>query len=208
MTDEYIRALRMGEKASRAAAAKGEYPFLPALDEVLSGQDVQTETYLGLMDIPLDQIVGTKTAGRQNAFACNFMPLMNEKSEFAMKWSAVYKYQVVDGVSDPIVAYEYMNRYYVLEGHKRVSVLKFMGAYSIEGTVTRIVPKLTGDRQVRIFYEYMEFYRKTAINYIWFTREGSFNSLIRLCGKGLEDIWTEEEKQDFSSVYLEFQKIF
>lgn len=208
MSDEYIRALRMGEKASRAATMKGEYPFLPALDEILSGQDVQTETYLGLMDIPLDQIVGTKTAGRQNAFACNFMPLMNENSEFAMKWSVVYKHQEEDGVSDPIEAYEYMNRYYVLEGNKRVSVLKFMGAYSIEGTVTRIVPKLTGDRQVRIFYEYMEFYRKTAINYIWFTREGSFNSLIRLCGKGLEDIWTEEEKRDFSSVYLEFQKIF
>jgi len=208
MAEEYLKALKMGEKAGRAAAAKGDYPYLPALDEILSVSDVQTETYLGLMDIPLDQIVGTKTAGRQNAFACNFMPLMKEGSEFATKWSAVYKHQVVDGVSDPIEAYEFMNRYYVLEGNKRVSVLKYIGAYSIEGTVTRIVPKLTKDRQVRIFYEYMEFYRKTAINYIWFSREGSFNSLIRMCGKGIDDIWTEEEKRDFSSLYLEFQKIF
>ena len=207
-SQEYIKALRMGEKASRAATAKGEYPFLPALDEVLSFSDVQSEMYLGLMDIPLDQIVGTKTAGRQNAFACNFMPLMSEKSEFAVKWSAVYDYQVEDGVSDPIEAYEFMNKYYVLEGNKRVSVLKYIGAYSIEGTVTRIVPRLTGDKQVRIFYEYMEFYRKTAINYIWFSKEGNFNSLIKHCGKGIDDIWTEEEKQDFSSSYLGFQKIF
>ena len=205
---EYTRALKMGERAARAASAKGEYPYLPALDEILVSSQVQTETYLGMVDIPLEQIVGTKTAGRQNAFACNFMPLMSEKSEFAMKWSAVYDYQLEDGVNDPIEAYEFMGKYYVLEGNKRVSVLKFIGAYSIEGFVTRIVPKLTEDPQVRIFYEYMEFYRKTAINYISFSREGSFVSLTKLCGKGLDDIWTEEEKEDFSSAYLLFRKIF
>ena len=205
---EYAKALKAGEKAARAASAKGEYPYLPALDEILSSQDVQSEIYLGLMDIPLEQIAGTRTTGRQNAFACNFMPLVGEKSEFAMKWSAVYDHQVEEGIHDPIEVYEFMNRYYVLEGNKRVSVLKYIGAYSIEATVTRIVPKLTSDKQVHIFYEYMEFYRKTAINYIWFSKEGSFAALTKQCGKGMDDIWTEEEKKDFSSSYLLFQKIF
>ena len=140
---EYAKALKSGEKAARTASAKGEYPYLPALDGILSLQDVQSEIYLGLMDIPLEQIVGTRTAGRQNAFACNFMPLMAEKSEFAMKWAAVYDHQVDEGIHDPIEVYEFLNRYYVLEGNKRVSVLKYIGAYSIEATVTRIVPKLT-----------------------------------------------------------------
>lgn len=205
---EYTKALKLGERAYRAATLKGEYPYLPALDEFLQSSDIQTEAYLGLMEIPLDQIVGTKTIGRANSFARNFMPIMKEKSEFAMKWEAVFKYANEKGVNDPIVAYEFMNKYYVLEGNKRVSVMKYNGAYSIEGTVTRIVPKLTEDPQVRIFYEYMEFYRKTAINYIWFSKEGSFPALLRACSQGTEDVWSAEQRIDFSSSYLRFSKIF
>ncbi len=206
--EDYNKALKMGQRAYREAKGKGKYPYLPALDEFLPASEIQTETPMGLMDIPLDQIVGTKTAGRQQAFAANFMPLMPPKSEFAMKWVHLYDYQLEEGVNDPIVCYEYMNKYYVLEGNKRVSVFKYLNAYSIEGSVTRIVPRLTSDPQVRISYEYMEFYRKTGINYIYFTKEGSFAALTRLTGHTEEAVWTDEEKADFSSVYLRFQKIF
>ena len=72
---EYQAALKLGEKAYRNAVARGEYPYLPALDEILSCVEVQREEKLGLVDIPLEQIVGTKTTGRKNAFAVNFMPL-------------------------------------------------------------------------------------------------------------------------------------
>mgnify|MGYP007031455233 CR=1 FL=1 len=42
---------------------------------------------LGLVDIPAESIVGTKTAGRHTAFASNFMPLLEDDTEFAVKWS-------------------------------------------------------------------------------------------------------------------------
>lgn len=206
--EDYNKALKLGQKAYREAKGKNQYPYLPALDEFLPASQIQTEMPMGLMDIPLDQIVGTKTAGRQQAFAANFMPLMPAKSEFAMKWVHLYDYQLEEGVNDPIVCYEYMNKYYVLEGNKRVSVFKYLNAYSIEGNVTRIVPKMSSDPQVKIFYEYMEFFRKTGINYIYFTKEGSFAALTRLCGHEEEAIWTDDEKADFSSVYLRFQKTF
>ncbi len=205
---EYIKALKAGQRAQRMAVLRGEYPYLPALDEFLPASQIQTETPMGLMDIPLDQIVGTKTAGRQQAFANNFMPLMNEKSEFASKWSNLYKYQLEEGVKDPIICYEYMNKYYVLEGNKRVSVFKYLNAFSIEGNVTRIVPKMSNDPQVKIFYEYMEFYRKTGINYVWFTKEGGFETLFRQCGGTAENAWTDQQKEDFSSNYLRFSKLF
>ena len=44
----------------------------------------------------------------------------------------------------PIVAYEFMNQYYVQEGNKRVSVLKYVGAFSITASVTRLIPKENG----------------------------------------------------------------
>ncbi|MBP3872913.1 MAG: BMP family ABC transporter substrate-binding protein, partial [Lachnospiraceae bacterium] len=119
-SEDYIKALRSGKSAYRRALSKGEYPYLPALDEIVETRNILTEEPLGLVSIPLEQIVGTKTAGRQAAFASNFMPLMPENSEFARKWDGVVKYHLDQGVGDPIVAYEYMNRFYVLEGNKRV----------------------------------------------------------------------------------------
>ena len=58
----------------------------------------------------------------------------------------------------PIIAYEHMNKFYVLEGNKRVSVLKYFKATSIMGEVTRIVPRKTDDKNIKIYYEYMDFY--------------------------------------------------
>ena len=75
--------------------------------------------------------MGTKTKGRTEAFAGNFMPLLGEKTEFGAKWARVYDYQIEEGIHDPILAYEFMNRYYVQEGNKRVSVLKYVNAYSV-----------------------------------------------------------------------------
>ncbi len=205
---DYQKALKMGEKASRAAAARGESPCLAALDDFLRTADVLDEVNLGVMEIPLEQIVGTKTAGRRSSFAPNFMPLMDERSEFATKWINLIDYQLQEGVKDPIIAYEFMNRYYVLEGNKRVSVFKYLNAFSIEGEVRRIIPKRTSDPEVRIFYEYMTFYRHTQINYLRFSKEGGFAKLTEAVGIGPEDDWTEQQRQDFSSAYLKFSKAF
>ena len=71
-----------------------------------------------------------------------------------------------EGIRDPIKAYEYMNKFYVEEGNKRVSVLKFFGAVSIPGNVIRIVPPRTDEKENRIYYEYMDFYSLSNVNYV------------------------------------------
>ena len=155
---EYGAALKLGKKQYQDAVAKGEYPYLPVLDDVLSYTDIVSTVSLGTMDIPLAKLVGTKTAERSNSFANNFMPLLPERSEFGIKWLNLYNHQVEDGIQDPIVAYEFMNRFYVQEGNKRVSVMKYLGAYSIPGTVTRLIPKRTDDLENRLYYEFLDFY--------------------------------------------------
>ena len=155
----YEQALKLGEKAYRNALSRGKYPYLPALDDILDRVDILMEEKLGLVDIPLEKIVGTKTAGRQNAFAVNFMPLMKPKTEFADKWCNLYRYQTEEGNTDPIVAYEFLNRFYVQEGNKRVSVFKFLDASSIEGEVIRVIPKRNNSLENKIYYEFMQFYK-------------------------------------------------
>jgi hypothetical protein len=118
----------------------GRFPYLPVLDEILTEQDIQSEVPLGLVNIPLDYVVGTATKGRTNAFAANFMPLLETKTEFANKWSALADAQINEGIRDPIICYEFMNRFYVVEGNKRVSVLKYFKADSNLGLLFYIYP--------------------------------------------------------------------
>ena len=174
----YEKAKKMGNKAYKASVSEGRYPFLPVLDDIINREDIASEVNLGLVDIPLDRVVGTSTSGRTQAFASNFMPLMDPKSEFGAKWSALCDAHLEEGIRDAIKVYEYLNYYYVVEGNKRVSVLKFFEADSIPAFVTRKVPKLSDDEIVKVYYEYMDFYKKTGVNYITFSHVGGYERLM------------------------------
>lgn len=140
MIEDYRSALRAGQRAYRACVARGQSPYLAVLDDILNGVDIVAQEPLGLVDIPAESIVGTKTSGRHTAFAANFMPLLEEDTEFAAKWSILCQAHLEEGIHTPIIAYEYLNKFYVQEGNKRVSVLKYYEAVTIPGTVTRLVP--------------------------------------------------------------------
>ena len=138
--EDYKEALKLGQKAYRKALGEGRYPYLPVLDDILSMQKIEREASLGITEIPMSHIAGTRTAGRTKAFANNFMPLLGENSEFGSKWIALCDSLIAEGLRDPVRVYEFLNRYYVLEGNKRVSVMKYLDSVSIEADVTRVMP--------------------------------------------------------------------
>ena len=76
------------------------------------------------------------------------------------------------GIQDPIRCYEYMGRFYVQEGNKRVSILKSYNAPTIPGNVTRVIPEYSSDTEVRIYYEFMHFYQLSQTYQLSFRREG------------------------------------
>ncbi len=205
---DYMGAVKRGRRQYQESINKGEYPYLPVLDNILSYTKIVSEVSLGLMDIPLSKIIGTKTEGRTNAFAGNFMPLLPEQSEFGAKWASLYDHQIDDGIQDPIVAYEFMNRFYVQEGNKRVSVMKYVGAYSIAGYVTRLVPQRTEEKENKLYYEFLDFYQVSFNCDVWFSREGSYKKLLKLMGKEPEVVWSAEERALFKSAYSRFSKAF
>ena len=207
-TNDYTAALRQGRRSYRAALTKGEYPYLPVLDEIMSYTEVAGMENIGIMDIPLSKIVGTKTVGRSNAFANNFMPLLPEESEFGMKWAAVYKHQIEDGISDPIVAYEFMNQFYVQEGNKRVSVMKYLQTYSIAASVTRLVPKKTDDKENRLYFEFLDFYEVSRSYDVCFTREGSYKKLLKLMGKKEDEVWSDDDRMNLHFACYNFERAF
>lgn len=206
--EDYSAARKLAQKASRAAVSNGEYPYLPALDEFVTREDLCGEQPLGIIDIPLDKIAGTKTSGRKNSFANNFMPLLREGTEFAAKWSSLYDAQMEEGIRDPILAYEYMTRYYVQEGNKRVSVLKYVKAASITANVIRLLPKKTDDAESRIYYEYVDFYEASGICMIDFSTEGAYEELCSFYGKAWKQTWNEDERQQLRSDFSRFEQLF
>ena len=142
---------------------RGSYPYLQVLEEILSHTDTVSEVPLGLVQIPIDLIVGTYAVGRRTAFAPNFMPLLNPGTEFAYKWASLCDSHLSEGIRDPIKAYEFMNRFYVVEGNKRVSVLKYFDAVTIPGIVTRIIPKRTDEKENKIYYEFWIFTKSPTL---------------------------------------------
>ena len=206
--ENYCDALKSAQKDYRAHLQKGDYPYLPALDEILSYIPVEYEVDIGLCEVPLELIVGTRTRGRTNAFASNFMPLLSTSSEFAGKWMRLCTSLQEEGLRDSVKAYEFMNRFYVLEGNKRVSVLKFLDAYSVPCSVVRVVPKHTDTKENEIYFEFLDFYEVTRINYIYFSEKGRFDELLKQIGTPEGEKWTEDDRLEMSTVYINFRNAF
>ena len=65
MIEDYRSAQRAGQRAYRANVARGQSPYLAVLDDILTDVDIVAQEPLGLVDIPAESIVGTKTAGHR-----------------------------------------------------------------------------------------------------------------------------------------------
>ncbi len=208
MIMDYSKAKKLGEREYRRRLVRGQYPYLPSLEEMVSGVDHMPEISLGLAEIPLDMVVGTRTTGRQNAFAANFMPLVGEDSEFAVKWSNLYDSQVEEGIRDPVKVYEFMNRFYVQEGNKRISVLNYVGAVSVLADIIRIRPPRTDSEQSRTYYEYLDFYSVTKSFEIVFSAPGRYDQLARILQQNLHDPWPEELLEKLHAGFIAFKEIY
>ena len=208
MIEDYRNALRAGQRAYRACVARGQSPYLEVLDDILSGVDIVAQEPLGLVDIPAESLVGTKTSGRHTAFAANFMPLLDDDTEFAAKWSNLCDAHLEEGIHTPIIAYEYLNRFYVQEGNKRVSVLKYYEAVTIPGTVTRLIPARNDTLENKIYYEFLDFYKLSKINNVRFSKLGGYAKLQTLVCKASGELWTDDDRLNFSSLYTMFSQQF
>lgn len=207
-TEEYHKARQLGLKEAKLCQSRGGSPYLPVLDEILAEETTCGEVDLGLVDIPMELIVGTRTAGRSQALSRSFYPLMAEDSEFAHKWIALCKAHMEEGINDPIKVYEYMHTFYVVEGNKRVSVLRYFGAVNVPAMVTRILPVKNDSKASIIYYEYVDFYRLTGVNYLWFSAVGRFAKLQLAVGKGPDEPWTEEDRRKFYRFYHGFSTLY
>ncbi len=207
-TEEYTLALKQGQKEYKELTLAGLPPYPAVLDEMLDTA-ASTVIEIGTFEIPSDRIVGTKSAGRISAFTSNFLPLLNLDSEFAQKWINLCADHLSDtGIREPIICYEYLGNFYVQEGNKRVSVLRYFGAPRIPSQVKRVMPKVSEDPRVRAYYEFLDFYKGSKLYAIQYRAPGDYARLLQYLGKLPGEAWTDQERRTFTAYFQYFREAF
>ncbi len=208
-TQEYERALRLAQKEVKECAQKG-LPTAPAvLDDILGIAPTEQTVDIGVVEIPISRIVGTKTAGRITAFSPTFLPLLAPNTEFSFKWTSLCAAHLSDeGIREPILCYEYLGNFYVQEGNKRVSVLRHFGAPTIPGNVLRVMPAKSDDPKILAYYEFLDFFAATGLYDIQFRQPGDYAKLLSFLGKEPGEVFTERELKTFRAYFQYFKDAF
>ena len=202
--DHYSKARREGLRVYQNAIQLNTDPYLPVLEERVPALSSLSRLSLGIMTIPLDRVIGSVSRGRSYAFANGFMPILEGGSEFASKWEQLCESVEARGVNQPITVLEYMGFYYVIEGNKRASVMKYLDSRDIEADVTRVYPPMSDDPEVVSYYEYCDFCKETGLYAIFFSRPGSYQKLLSLPGVRAGEKWTDDEILSLRKLYHYF----
>lgn len=202
---DYQKALKAGLREHKHCMASGVPSYVQVLDDIFPGAHAAPQQNVGLMEIPTDMIVGTKTGGRQYALSPSFLPLLDPDTEFGHKWVRLCQAHLSDdGIHDPIRCFEYYGKFYVQEGNKRVSVLRYFEAATIPAYVTRLMPLDTDSLRYALYQEFLDFFRIAQLYQVQFSFPGSYRRLIAALGSPAEP-WTKEYRQSFLSSFTRFE---
>ena len=107
-----------------------------------------------------------------------------------------------------MVCYEYLGDFYVQEGNKRLSVLKFNGSPRINTAFYRIMPEMSDEPRIQAYYEFLSFYEHAKMYDVQFTQPGDYARLTACMGFTPDQDWTEEDRRRFRSGFHYFRKIY
>ena len=207
--EEYLLAQRTGMRELRERTAAGESGYPLVLDQIFPESKWEACVNVGVVEIPIRLVVGTKSAGRIHALSAGFAPLLDQGTEFAEKWTDLCQIHLGStGIRDPIVCYEYLGRFYIQEGNKRLSVLKHFGAAGISAQVYRVMPPRSEEPEIQAYFEFLSFYKNAGIYDVQFTQPGAYGKLLSFLGKEPGETWTDREKRTFSACFYYFTKAF
>lgn len=122
-------------RAIRAALSGRGRRLLP-MGEVLEAARQQGRAFAGEQEIPLDRIAGTAASdGKSAEFDPNFLPVERRLRD---RWQRIYTEMTEGGELPPIEVYRLGDSYFVVDGHRRVSVARSLRRATIPARVTEI----------------------------------------------------------------------
>ncbi|HZQ48751.1 MAG TPA: ParB N-terminal domain-containing protein [Candidatus Dormibacteraeota bacterium] len=140
---ERIRAIQDFDSArSRAfrralrAILTGRPPRLHSIEPMLKAAGLEGSAYGGIHEIPVDRIIGSAASdAKTQDFDPGFLPINRRMRE---RWTRIYQAMVEGDELPPIDVYQVDGRYYVIDGHHRVSVARNLGRPMINARVINV----------------------------------------------------------------------
>lgn len=191
----YRAAQKMALKQMKKNEKLGERMNPQELNMILGEYSEATRVELGVLEIPVDQIVGVADSTGMNLYASDFMPVSTANSSYAGQWRELCEeYRRDNEFLSPLYCYEYIGKFYIIDGKKRVSVLKHLGVPTARSYVVRIMPAMSEEKHVQLYYEFLKAFELTKTYQVCFSRFGSFEKLQKAMGHDSDQEWSDEDR--------------
>lgn len=128
-------AQRRGRVDRWKARLTGREPCLLSLGRVAGELRASRAVYRGLRDVPLSEIVGS--AGRAREFSRHFHPLATTPRQ-KERWRSSYTRAMTGRGYPPVEVCRVGGAYFVINGHHRVSVARYLNWETIQAHVSEL----------------------------------------------------------------------
>ena len=208
--EAYQQASAMA-RANQAKAKKWGLPMSPVELTVAKDQSQIAERIdLGTLSVPTYLIEGVVEQNADSELLTKeFLPVSLSNSSFAETWrETYYNFLYLRPENGVISCYEYLGKFYVLNGVMEVSVAKFCKKETIQAQVLRLMPFKADTPEIRQYHDFLRQYRLTQMYQIQFTQPGFFERFQRIFGKSSAAVWSEADRQSFLENWVKFQQAF
>lgn len=179
---------------------KMRLPLCPAAHITLPDEKmVSYRIDLGIIEIPTNLIIGVSEETEDTLlYTKGFLPISAPNSAFADLWRSLYQTLQSDhGFSEEISCCEYLGKFYVQDGLKRVSVGKFLGIPVMKARVIRIFPMHMDAQEAAVYFDFLRCYRLTKLYQLQFTQAGFFEKLQTALGRKPGERWSDADRTRF-----------
>ena len=184
-------------------------PYLNAMENAVDDSSIAERVDLGILEIPVRQIVGSVSKSDEKLYTYDFMPLAEEASEYADSWRKMYQaYLSIRGLNDPIECVEYMGKFYVVDGKKRVSVLKAHGEIKVSAHVVRLVPVFADEVQAKKYGDFQKIFSKTGLYQVELSNAEDFSKLQKAMDLEEDQVWNESDRYHYMFTYIGVERAY
>ena len=114
----------------------GRVGRLRSIEPVLRAAGLEGRAFGGVREIPVEKIAGSVAPDAKTGdFDAMFLPVNRRMRD---RWARIYQAMVEGDELPPIDVYKVDDRYYVIDGHHRVSVARNLGRPTINARVIEV----------------------------------------------------------------------
>ena len=192
--DQYLTYSALGNRVAGKLSLYAKQPVLPELCNLLGTRKMTNTESLGVVEIPVNKIVGVASICGKYSYTADFLPMESPDSQYAQTWCGIYLNYLNEKEIVPITCYEYLGQFYVIDGKKRVSVMKCHGASVMNANVIRVHPSTQDSKESIQYYSFLESYKKTGLYQICLCSKYTFADLQKAMGHDEDYQWTKYDR--------------